>query len=178
MNLQEGGNEGQLKWHDSNCSRYYRCWNGNALELTCPFVAPNFDSCRKQCLNDANAVCGDPGDRCGIVQTTTTTPEETTSSDPDEDTTTSGPDPDQTTQNTVPSAPSNMNCLKSDFYDQDLCSLNSYSTNCTDCSTTCLNNTSTMRLSHNPQIDLNKNNSIFPQRSTFFYRSTLNLLQI
>lgn len=43
-----------------------------AHELNCPVVAPWFDSCRLVCLNDPNALCGNPGDQCPILPETTT----------------------------------------------------------------------------------------------------------
>lgn len=41
--------------------------------MTCPSgIAPWFDSCRLICVNDPNAVCGNPGDQCQNIVTTTT----------------------------------------------------------------------------------------------------------
>lgn len=70
-----------------------------AHELTCPIsIAPSFDSCRLVCINDPNAVCGDPGDQCGNVSSSTTPTIPT-------DGTTPTSDPNQTT-GSVPPAPS------------------------------------------------------------------------
>lgn len=44
-----------------------------AHTLTCPTgIAPLFDSCRLICVNDPNAVCGNPGSQCSNVITTST----------------------------------------------------------------------------------------------------------
>lgn len=70
-----------------------------AHTLTCPTgIAPWFDSCRLICVNDPNAVCGNPGDQCGTTTTGSTTVD--TSS-----TTTVSGDSTTTTGSGVPSAP-------------------------------------------------------------------------
>lgn len=64
-------NEGQNLWHETNCSRFYRCFNGKAIEFTCPHISRYFDSCLLICINNPNAICGDPGNQCGVLETTT-----------------------------------------------------------------------------------------------------------
>lgn len=88
--------------------------------MTCPQgVAAFFDSCRLVCINDPNAVCGDPGDRCPNVTTTPTTttdsqttdtpPNETTDTPPNE--TTDTPPNQTTTPGGVPTAPGKISEL-------------------------------------------------------------------
>jgi hypothetical protein len=115
MHSQDNANDGSIKWHVSNCNRYYRCWNGIALELTCPFIAPLFDSCRLQCVSDPNAVCGDPGpdNLCGNEQTTTTT---TVSGDTTTTTTVSGDTTTTTEGNGIPTAPTAPSKFKEFFF--------------------------------------------------------------
>ncbi|KAG5679244.1 hypothetical protein PVAND_008824 [Polypedilum vanderplanki] len=96
----EPANNGQIKWHENNCNLYYRCWNGSPLRLQCPIVAQYFDSCRLQCVNDQNAVCGDPGDLCLQI----TTPDDNTPTDPEDPTIPTAPTA-PTDEATLPTAP-------------------------------------------------------------------------